>query len=63
MANLNAPFGFKPMRHVAALGHTANQYTIASGYGSNIAQGDMVKSDGSGGIAKCAAGIASEHAE
>lgn len=58
MANLNAPFGFRPIRNASGLGHTTNEYTITSGLAENIAIGDLVKSNGSGGIQKAAAGDA-----
>lgn len=58
MANPNAPFGFAPLRHVSALGQTLGKYTIASGLAETIAIGDLVKSNGSGGIQKAAAGDA-----
>lgn len=50
MANVLSPFGFLPIRHVSALGHTTNEYPIASGLAETITQGDLVKSDGAGGI-------------
>jgi hypothetical protein len=56
--NANAPFGFRPARHVSALGHSLGKYTIASGLAEDIAIGDLVKSDGNGGIRKAAAGDA-----
>ncbi len=58
MPNANAPFGFRPARHKHALGHTLGKYTIASGLAEDIAIGDLVKSDGNGGIRKAAAGDA-----
>lgn len=48
MANVLAPFGFRPIRHVTSLGHRTNQYGIASDYASQIHIGDMVKSVGTG---------------
>ena len=47
MANADAPYGFIPYRHLS--GGTpgrANEYTIASGYASDIFHGDAVKSVG-----------------
>lgn len=58
MSNGNAPFGFRQARHVTGTGHRMNLYTIASTLAENIAIGDLVKSDGSGGIQKAAAGDA-----
>lgn len=52
MPNNNAPFGFRPARHVTGTGHRLGAYTIASGLAENIAIGDLVKSNGSGGIQK-----------
>ncbi len=53
MANVNAPFGFRPSRHKTGLGQTlGNKYKIASGLAENIGIGDLVKSDGAGGIQK-----------
>lgn len=50
MSNANAPFGFRPSRHIGGgtpgrLG--TREYNIADGYASNIFRGDAVKSDGS----------------
>lgn len=55
MANLNQPMGFRPIRHMAALGMTADHYTIQSGYATTLSIGDMVRSDGQGGLLKCVA--------
>ena len=51
MANVNAPFGFRPTRHITGgtPGRT-NGFSIASGYGTSIYYGDPVRSDGNGGI-------------
>lgn len=53
MPNPNAPFGFKPTRHMAGgtPGRT-NAYPIASAYGTSIYRGDPVAVDGSGNIVK-----------
>lgn len=43
MANVNGPSGFRPIKHAG--GGTANRsqrYHIASGYGANIATGDVL---------------------
>lgn len=59
MANPNKPFGFIPTRSVSGCcGQGANAYLLASGHAETIATGDMVKSDGAGGIALAAAGDA-----
>jgi hypothetical protein len=47
MANVNAPFGFRPTRH--ATGGTpgrTNALPIASGYGTDIFYGDPIRSSG-----------------
>lgn len=58
MANLNAPSGFHQARHGIGSGQKANPYYIASGLAADIAIGDLVKSDGAGGIVKAAPGDA-----
>lgn len=58
MTNINAPFGFRPSRHRTSIGQSLGRYSIASGYAANMAIGDVVKSDGAGGIIKAAAGDA-----
>ena len=55
MANTNAPFGFRPARHVSGLGHRLNAYLIASALAETIAVGDRVKWYSSGGIQKAGA--------
>jgi len=58
MANLDAAFGFRPTRHASGGTVRANEYDIASGLAENIKEGDVVKSNGSGGIQLAAAGDA-----
>jgi hypothetical protein len=58
LANTDYPFGFVPYNH--GFGGTpgrGSEYRIASGLGSNIFTGDLVKSTGTGkNITVCAAG-------
>lgn len=54
MANPDAPFGFKPWKHSSGgTGGRLTEYTLATSYGSNIFQGDLVTelADGSVGVA------------
>lgn len=46
MANADAPFGLRPIRHYQGGVVRPNEYTIASAYGTNIFTGDPVKSSG-----------------
>ena len=46
MANIDAPFGLRPVRHYGGGLVRANEYQIASGYASNIFSGSPVKSVG-----------------
>lgn len=55
MANPNAPFGFRPFKHGVGVGGRLNEYQLSSAYGTALYQGDVVKSDGSGYLAKAAA--------
>lgn len=48
MANPNAPFGFKPLRHMSGRAIVQNEYSIASGYASNIGKGHVVEMTGTG---------------
>jgi len=51
MANLDAPFGFRPCRHLyGGIIRASDRYRIASAYGTDIFEGDMVTVDGSGNI-------------
>ena len=42
MANVDAAFGFVPIRHMSGNAPRANKYTIASGLAENIFTGDLV---------------------
>ena len=42
MANVDAAFGFTPVRHMSGNAPRANKYTIASGLAENIFKGDLV---------------------
>ena len=42
MANVDAAFGFVPIRHMSGNIPRANKYTIASGLAENIFSGDLV---------------------
>ena len=42
MANVDAAFGFVPIRHMSGNAPRTNKYTIASGLAENIFKGDMV---------------------
>ncbi len=43
MANVDAAFGFQPVRHLSGNGYSrANKYTITSGLAENIFSGDLV---------------------
>lgn len=51
MANRDAPMGLRPVAHLSGGTHgrySTNKYHIASGYGSNIFSGDLVKLSGTG---------------
>ena len=56
MANTDAPRGFWPLRHLSGGTIRANAHTIATGYGTNIFRGDVVKLVAGGGIAVAASG-------
>jgi len=57
MANVNGPFGLRPMRHQTGGKIGANEYSIASGYATSIYTGDVVERTGTGrNIAQAAAG-------
>lgn len=60
MANVNAPYGFVPVRHKSGAEvqtNTNGQYTIAPAYGTAIYYGDVVERTGTGNnISKAAAG-------
>ena len=42
MANVDAAFGFVPIRHMSGNAPRTNKYTIASGLAENIFKGDLV---------------------
>lgn len=48
MANTNAPFGLKPLRSLKGGSIVANEYSIASGYSSEIGMGHPVEMTGTG---------------
>ena len=50
MANVDAAFGFVPVRHMSGNIPRANQYTIASGLAENIFSGDLCIIDANGQI-------------
>lgn len=56
MANVNAPFGFRPIRAVTGYGHVTEEQEISPNLAVPLYAGDLVKSDGSGGITAAAAG-------
>ena len=56
MANKDAAFGFRPVRHLTGGLIRTNEYKIAANYGSNIFHGQAVKALAAGGIDVCAAG-------
>ncbi len=56
MANKDAAFGFRPVRHLTGGDIQANEYTIAANYGTDIFHGQCVKAVTAGGIEAAAAG-------
>lgn len=57
MANTNAPFGFRVVKSDVGGRHVTRKRTIASGYNTNIGDGDPVRMTGTGtNIARAAAG-------
>jgi hypothetical protein len=48
MANTNAPFGLRPIRHQTGGQIRASEYSIASGYSTSIFTGDVVEMTGTG---------------
>lgn len=56
MANINAPFGFRPVSQTAGGSHRTGSYTIASGYGTAIFEGDPVELTGTADNIQRAAG-------
>ena len=56
MANKDAAFGFKPVRHLSGGEVRTNEYKIAANYGTAIYQGQAVLAVTAGGIEAAAAG-------
>ena len=56
MANKDAAFGFRPVRHLTGGLIRTNEYKIAANYGTAIYHGQAVKAVAAGGIESCAAG-------
>ena len=56
MANKDAAFGFRPVRHLTGGLIRTNEYAIANNYGTAIYHGQAVKAVAAGGIESCAAG-------
>jgi hypothetical protein len=56
MANKDAAFGFKPVRHLSGGEVRTNEYKIAANYGTSIYQGQAVLAVTAGGIEAAAAG-------
>ena len=56
MANKDAAFGFRPVRHLSGGLIRRNEYTIAANYGTDIFHGQCVKAVTAGGIEAAAAG-------
>jgi len=57
MANLDSPFGLRPVRMVngSPFSNQQNRYRIAANYGTSIYQGDLVQVVTGGGIERVAA--------
>jgi len=56
MANKDAAFGFRPVRHLSGGELRTNEYKIAANYGTAIYQGQAVIAVTAGGIEAAAAG-------
>ena len=56
MANQDAAFGFRPVRHLSGGLIRRNEYTVAANYGTDIFHGQAVKAVTAGGIEAAAAG-------
>jgi hypothetical protein len=56
MANVNAPNGFVPLRHLTGGVIRANEYAIANGYAANLASGDLVTLTTDGTVVRGTAG-------
>jgi len=56
MANVNAPNGFVPLRHLTGGVIRANEYPIANGLAANLASGDLVTLAANGTVIRGTAG-------
>jgi len=56
MANVNAPNGFTPLRHLTGGVIRPQEYPIANSYGTNIASGDLVTMTTDGTVIRGTAG-------
>ena len=56
MANVNAPNGFVPLRHLTGGVIRASEYAIANSYAANIASGDLVTLAADGTVIRGTAG-------
>jgi len=56
MANVNAPNGFVPLRHLTGGVIRANEYAIANSYAANLASGDLVTLAANGTVVRGTAG-------
>jgi len=56
MANVNAPNGFVPLRHLTGGVIRANEYAIANSYAANLASGDLVTLAADGTVIRGTAG-------
>ena len=56
MANQDAAFGFRPVRHLSGGLIRTNEYKIAANYDTALYHGQCVKAVAAGGIESCAAG-------
>ena len=56
MANKDAPFGFRPTRHLTGGEIRTEEYAIAANHGTSIFTGQVVEAVAAGGIEQAAAG-------
>jgi len=56
MANKDAPFGFRPTRHLTGGEVRTEEYAIAANHGTSIFTGQVVEAVAGGGIEQAAAG-------
>jgi hypothetical protein len=56
MANKDAAFGFKPVRHLTGGQIRTEEYAIAANHGTSIFSGNVVEAQAAGGIENAAAG-------